>query len=99
VNVLKFKLDVTVTLEVLVVSTFLCCNDQHIFLIKLFAPICDIVTNRCMILYPRYVINQLQGHLCIFQNTERLTGIGICFAAFTLVMRWKCVHSEPRLNV
>lgn len=83
----------------LVVSTFLCCNDQHIFLIKLFALFCDTETNGCMILYPRYVINQIQGHLCIFQNVEWLMGIGTCFAAFTLMMKWKCVHSEPQLNV
>ena len=71
----------------LVVATFICCNDQHIFLIKLFALFYDTETNGCMILYWRYVINQLEGHLCFFKNIEWLMGIGICFAAFTLVMR------------
>lgn len=83
----------------LVVSTFIYCNDQHIFFLKLFGLFYDTETNGCMILYWRYVINQLEGYLCIFQNTEWLTGIGICFVAFTLIMRWKCVHSEPQLNV
>ena len=73
----------------LAIATFLCCNDHRIFLIKLSGLFNDTETNGCMILYPRYVINQLQVHLCVFQHIERLTGIGRCFAAFTLMMRWK----------